>query len=83
MNKRGSNKIKKLILKSLDKKGDLTFAQLERKVNTGFRTIKANCEELRDFGSIKIARKLAHKANGRAYFVISITSNGKDVLKRL
>jgi len=82
MTKRGSQDIKKLILKILDKEGNLTFAQLERKLNTGFRTIKANCEELEEFGAVSIIKKEKHEATGRAYFLVSITAQGRKILEK-
>ena len=79
MSKRQSKDIKMLILKELNKK-DLTFAQLERKINTGFRTIKTNCIELEKFGTIKITKRENHKATGRPYFVVSITKQGRKII---
>ena len=81
MSKRGSQDIKKLILKTLDKEGSLTFAQLERKLNTGFRTIKSNCEELEEFGAVNIINKEKHEATGRAYFLVNITQQGRKILE--
>lgn len=80
MNKRLSTDIKKRIL-VLIKSSSLTFAQLERKVNTGYRTIKSNCEELETFGFIKIEEKVNPK-NGRVSNVVSITGGGLGYLER-
>ncbi len=48
MSKRSSFEIKKNILKLT--KTEKTLAELERKINTGFNTIKSNCEDLEKFG---------------------------------
>ena len=83
MTKRNVKEIKRSILRILDKEGNLTFAQLERKVNTGFITIKSNCEELEKFGAVSITKMDKHKATGRSYFLISLTKQGRELLKRL
>ena len=81
MCKRSSFQIKKNILHCV-KKQPLSFAELERKINTGYRTVKANCEELERFGYIKI-EMTKHKANGRKAYIVSITEQGIKLLKRL
>ncbi len=65
----------------LNREGGLTLAQLERKINTGFRTIKSNCEELQEFGAVSITKEERHEATGRPYFIISITKQGKKILE--
>lgn len=81
MLKRSSFNIKKKILE-LIKSSPLTYAQLERKINTGYRTIKSNCEELECFGLIKIKKNLKHSANGKPFFNIEITEKGREFLKK-
>ena len=75
MSKRSSREIKKKIL-SLIKEKPLTLAQLERKVNTGFRTIKSNCQELESFGFVQIETIKKHKANGKPSYLVRITKEG-------
>ena len=82
MTKRATRDIKMLILKTLNKEGDLTFAQLERKTNTGFITIKANCEELQHYSFVSILKKDKHSATGRPYFLVSITKEGKRIINK-
>ena len=60
----------------------MSYAQLERKINTGFETIKSNCEELRKFGFIEINKKEKHERNGKPYFQIKITEKGLAFLKK-
>ena len=81
MPKRSSFEIKKRILSSLKEK-PLSYAELERKVNTGYRTVKANCEELEQLGNVKI-QEGTHKANARKAYTVSITSQGLKLLARL
>ncbi len=81
MYKRSSFDIKRKVLFFL-KKEDLTYAQLERKVNTGFRTIKLNCAELQNYGLIQIQEIGKHPSNGKVYFLIKITQRGLDFLKQ-
>jgi len=59
----------------------MTYAQLERKTNTGYRTIKQNCEELEKYGLLKIERKDKHPKSGRPYFQIKITEKGREFLR--
>jgi hypothetical protein len=59
----------------------MTFAELVRKVDTGFNTIKSNCEELESFGLLKIKKIEKHPRSGRAYFEISITEKGREFIK--
>jgi len=81
MPKRSSFEIKKKILRCVREKS-LSFAELERRINTGYRTIKANAEELEQFGKVKI-EGIKHRANGRQAYMVSITGQGLKLLKRL
>lgn len=81
MSKRSSFDIKERILKNL-KSSSLSYAQLERKINTGFETIKSNCEELEKFGFVEIKKIEKHERNGRSYFQIKITEKGIDFLNK-
>lgn len=81
MHKRQSYQIKEKIL-NVVKEAPATYAQLERKVNTGFRTIKANCKELELFGQITISGVKKHPANGKPSFSVSITPQGMELLKK-
>lgn len=81
MSKRSSFDIKKKIL-TLIKSSSLTFAQLERKTNTGYNTIKNNCDELALYDFVKIEKKPKHPKSGRAYFEISITDKGREFLEK-
>lgn len=82
MVKRSSFEIKKKILACL-RQNALTFAGLERKINTGYRTIKSNCEELERFGHIKIETIKNHPANGRKAYTVSITKQGITFLEKV
>ncbi len=79
--KRSSYEIKKRIL-SVVKEKSATYAQLERKVNTGYRSIKANCEELELYGQIEIKTIKEHPANNRPSTVVSITDKGLETLQK-
>ena len=79
MFKRISIKIKRTILLAIKEK-PLSFAQLERKVNTGYRTIKSNCLELESFGFIEIERIKKHEANGKPSFLVKITTKGIEFI---
>ena len=79
MNNRSSFEIKKKILELT--REEKTLAELERKINTNFNTIKSNCEELQKFGFLKIEKEKYHLKNGKPFFKIKITENGINLLK--
>lgn len=81
MSKRGSYEIKREILMSVREK-PATYAKLERKVDTGFRTIKANCEELSDYGYITVEKVERDPANGRPSFKVKLSESGRAFLNR-
>lgn len=81
MTKRGSYEIKKQILMVVREK-PATYAQLERKIDTGYRTVKANCDELSDYGYIDVEKVERHPANGRPSFIVKISENGRTFLTR-
>ena len=58
------------------------YAQLERKIDTGYRSIKENCEELQYFGQVNIETIGKHPANGRVSYQVSITLQGLDTLRK-
>ena len=80
MSKRSSYAIKKQILLKV-KENPATYAELERKVNTGYRTVKANCEELKEYDFIEI-QSVTDPANGRPSHVVKITEKGLKQLKK-
>ncbi len=81
MLKRTSIEIKKKILGAIKEK-PLSFAKLERRIDTGFRTIKSNSLELESFGFVKIEKIKKHSANGRPSFLVKITSRGIEFLNK-
>ena len=81
--KRSSQQIKKNILQILKAGKSYSYAELERKINTGYRSILNNCKELEVFGAIEIEKISKHEANGKPYFQVSITNNGREILKKL
>lgn len=80
MAKRSSYTIKKQILLKVKEK-PATYAELERKVNTGYRSIKSNCEELKEYDFVEI-EKVIDPANGRPSNVVKITEKGLKQLKK-
>jgi len=79
--KRSSYEIKRAILMHV-KEEPLSYAALERKVNTGHNTIKNSCLELEKFGQVKIKRIDEHPANGRKSFSVSITRQGIETIEK-
>ncbi len=81
MSKRSSYEIKKKIISKV-REGEATYAELERKINTGYRTIKANCEELEKYDLVKIKIVPHHPANGKPSTVVTITEKGLKLLQK-
>ncbi|HLC52814.1 MAG TPA: hypothetical protein VJI98_06220 [Candidatus Nanoarchaeia archaeon] len=80
MSKRSSYELKRRILQSIREK-PLTYAQLERKTSTGYRSVKSNCKELEEDDFIKV-EEFMHPANGQTSHKVSITSRGIEKLKK-
>jgi len=78
MSKRDSFEIRKKILYFV-KENSLTFAQLERKVNTNSITIRKDCEELKYYKLVSIEKK-KHPANGKMSYFVKITDRGREVI---
>lgn len=81
MPKRSSSEIKKDILYAVKEK-PASYAELERKVNTGYRSIKLNVDELAMFGQVKVTRIKRNPANGKPSYSVSITKQGIESLKK-
>ncbi|MBI4738863.1 hypothetical protein HY772_04840 [Candidatus Woesearchaeota archaeon] len=81
MPKRRSYEIKEKILLLVREK-PLTYAELERKVNTGYRSIESNCEELEHYGQVKIDYIPKHPSNGRPAHQVIIAEQGRVSLKK-
>jgi predicted ArsR family transcriptional regulator len=82
MTKRKAYEVRKKILMALREK-PLSYAQLERKINTGFRTIKRNCEELETYEILEIEKIDKDPANGKPSYRVKITNHGVKSLERL
>ena len=80
MQKRTSYEIKEHILRCVKEKS-YSYAQLERKINTGFRTVKSNCRELQEYGLVKIQTMKEHPSNNKLFYIISITERGIEFLQ--
>ena len=82
MKKRPTREIKQIILFVLREK-PATYAQLERKVNTGYRTVKSICEDLAQYGQVEIKRIGKHPANGRPSYKVYLTNQGQESIRGL
>jgi predicted transcriptional regulator len=82
MSGRTSLQIKREILKILSDKKEHTFAELERKVNSNWQTIRTHCKELEIFNCLLIKEKKHHKVNNKSYFEVVITKIGIEILKK-
>lgn len=83
MSGRKSIQIKKEILLNLQGGKSLSFAELERKVNSNWQTIRTHCTELKIFGCIKIKKRKHHSRNNKPYFEISLTKRGIKILSKI
>ena len=82
MSKRTSYEVEKRLLFVL-KEGPESLAKLERKVNTGYRTVKATCERLEKYGAVEISQISKHPQNGRPSYTVKITAQGRSTLERM
>lgn len=80
MPKRRSYDIKQTILLVVSEK-PVHLTSLGRKVNTGYRTIKENCQELEELGLLDIQQQKS-PTNGRLSYVASISENGLKIMKK-
>ena len=83
MSGRTSLQIKKEILSLLQDGKPHSFAELERKVNSNWQTIRTHCKELEIFNCIRIEQKESHSRNNKPYFEVSIKKEGLEILKRI
>lgn len=82
MKKRPTREIKQRILFILREKPS-TYAQLERKANTGYRTVKTICEDLEQYGQVEVKHIEKHPANGRPSYEVNLTNQGRESIKKL
>lgn len=75
--------MKKDILSALIKNKTLTFAQLEKKTNSNWKTIRAHCYELEVFNCVILKEMKSHTRNNKPYTEICITEQGINILKKL
>jgi predicted transcriptional regulator len=83
MHARNSLELKKKILFILSDGKEHTFAELERKVNSNWQTIRSHCRELEIFRCVKIEYKKNHSKNNKPYYVITINQQGFEALSRM
>jgi len=58
------------------------ISHLEKKMNTGYRTVRTICDDLVLMGFAKIEEK-KHPSNGRSSFSVSLTEEGFDFSKKI
>jgi len=75
MQRRKALDIKKDILKILEKKEEISLRDLDIRVNTNFRTIRTQIEELEYFGKIVITKHQKNDKNGRPYTTVRLKTN--------
>lgn len=71
--------IKKAILKTLKKEGEMSLKSLGIKANTGSQTIQAQIDELKLLGIIDIIKHDKNKLTGRPYTSVRLTGYGKGL----
>jgi predicted transcriptional regulator len=64
--------IKKDILQMLKKYGEISLRELDIKVNTNYKTIRKQIEELEFFGKVEIIKHKKSKINGRPYTSVKL-----------
>lgn len=64
--------IKKLILKTLKKEGEISLKALEIKVNTSSQTLKTQLEELEFLGFVELTKYPKNPKTGRPYTSVKL-----------
>ncbi len=83
MGLRTSKKLKEEIILTVYKNTVVTYAKLEKKINTNWQTIRSHCKELELLGIVKLTEKRYHELNNRPYTEISLTKQGIEIFKKL
>lgn len=81
MPRKSRQNVRREILRKLKERGKLTYTEIQRSLSTNYDSVKENCEELKDYGLIKIEEKQKHPRNNHTYFQVSLTENGEKVTK--
>ena len=72
MVKRKPLEIKKEILRILRKDGELSLRDLDIKVNTNYKTIRDQIEELKFFGVVEVIKHEKSDKTGRPYTSVKL-----------
>lgn len=83
MSEKKRQKVREGILKKLNERKVLTYTQIQKSLSTNYRSVKENCEELENYGLIKIERIENHPRNGHASNEVSLTENGIKAAKKI
>lgn len=75
MRKRKPLEIKKQILKVLKENKELSLRELDIKVNTNYKTIRDQIEELKFFGLVEIVEHKKSEKTGRPYTTVKLATN--------
>ncbi|MEW5937345.1 MAG: hypothetical protein AB1665_05975 [Candidatus Thermoplasmatota archaeon] len=82
--KRKSDEIKMQILRLLEDGRVYTYSGISRSLDTGYPTVKANCEFLRVLGLIELSlTKKEESASGRGQSAVRITKKGRTWLSEI
>lgn len=82
MGKRKSYDVRNEILRLVVKEGPVTYTKIQTKLGTNYDSVKNNIKELEEHGLINIKKKESHPENGRPYFEVEITQNGRELVKK-
>jgi predicted transcriptional regulator len=82
MGKRAEYSIMQKFLLEVKEK-EATYAELERSLNTGNRTVKKNATMLEALGQVSIRRIEKHPSNGRESYLVKISDHGLKSLERM
>jgi DNA-binding HxlR family transcriptional regulator len=78
MSRKARQNVRVGILKRLKESSrKLTYTELQQKLSTNYDSVKENCDELENYGLIKVERKKEHPRNNHDYFEVSLTEAGQ------
>ena len=76
---RSGLELKKEIIKTLRKEGELSLRSLDIKINTSSQTILMHCKELEVLGIVKFNKYPKNPKNGRPYTTLTLSDYGQKL----
>lgn len=83
MSKKTRQNVRTGILEKLGERKTLTYTQIQKALSTNYLSVRENCEELENYGLIKVEKIENHPRNGHVSNEVSLTENGMRVTQNI